>query len=72
MLDSLALLVLLEAPRRYQKANWTLDDLDQSMLAEAILEGFGIRSATASAAADAIAGATSGGGCWSMAGEARS
>ena len=57
-LDNLALLALLERPRRYQKAKWVLADLlyaGEGALVDATLGAYGIRSDDAASAQDASA-----------------
>ncbi len=59
-LDNLALLALLEQPRRYQKAKWVLADLlyaGEGALVDATLAAYGIRSDDAASAQEAAAGA---------------
>ena len=58
--DNLALLALLERPRRYQKAKWALADLShagEDVLVEGTLAAYGITSDDAGAANDATTGA---------------
>jgi hypothetical protein len=58
-LDNLALLALLERPRRYQKAKWVLADLlyaGEGALVDATLAAYGIVSDDAASAQDAAAG----------------
>ncbi len=58
-LDNLALLALLERPRRYQKAKWALADLlhaGEVGLVDAVLAAYGLRSDDAASAQDAVAG----------------
>ena len=55
--DNLALLTLLNRPRRYQKPKWALADLmhaGQAALAEAMLECYGIQSGSMTATVGAI------------------
>lgn len=59
-LDNLALLALLEHPRRYQKAKWVLADLlhaGEGPLVDAILAAYEIDAGDGAAARDAVAGA---------------
>jgi hypothetical protein len=59
-LDNLALLALLERPRRYQKPKWVLADLlhaGEEGLVDAILAAYGILGDDASPAGVAVAGA---------------
>jgi hypothetical protein len=59
-LDNLALLTLLEHPRRYQKPKWVLADLlhaGEHALVDAILAAYGIDAGHESAARAAVAGA---------------
>ena len=59
-LDNLALLALLEHPRRYQKPKWVLADLlhaGEDALVEAILAAYAIHSVDGAAARAAVAGA---------------
>lgn len=61
-LDNLALLALLERPRRYQKAKWALADLlhaGEGALVEAIIASYGIWSDDADVASDVMTGARS-------------
>ncbi|MGH9279431.1 MAG: hypothetical protein ACRD12_15175 [Acidimicrobiales bacterium] len=58
--DNLALLALLERPRRYQKAKWVLADLlhaGEDALVDALLAAYGVAADDAAPAHDAVTGA---------------
>lgn len=59
-LDNLALLALLERPRRYQKPKWALADLasaGEDDLVDAVAAAYGVGGDSAEAASDAVAAA---------------